>query len=71
MLQSTDYFNTSHSINTVEETAYMYICNTIFELANDTCLIYFYNFLTLLFLVFYLHLLIKKKIFITNLLIFL
>ena len=22
MLQSTDYFNTSHSINTVEETAY-------------------------------------------------
>jgi hypothetical protein len=43
--------DTSHSINTVEETAYMYICNTIFELADDTCLIYFYNFLTLLFLV--------------------
>ena len=34
MLQSTDYFNTSHSINTVEETAYMYICNTICSTAG-------------------------------------
>jgi len=45
MLQSTDYFNTSHSINTVEETAYMYICNTIFEREDDTCFIYFFYFL--------------------------
>ena len=34
MLQSTDYFNTSHSINTVEETAYMNICNTICSTAG-------------------------------------
>ena len=61
MLQSTDYFNTSHSMNTVQETANVYIFNTIFELANDTCFTDFHNFLTLLFIVFYLHLRIKKK----------
>jgi hypothetical protein len=46
MLQSTEYFNTSHPTNSFEVAAYMYIYSTYFELAN----IYIFYFLTLLFL---------------------
>jgi len=42
MLQSTDYFNTSHSINTVEETAYMYICNTFLNFRMTRVLYIFF-----------------------------
>jgi hypothetical protein len=37
MLQSTDYFNTSHSINTVEETAYMAIMLSSSFYVEDNC----------------------------------
>jgi hypothetical protein len=33
MLQSTEYFNTSHSINSFEVAAYMNICNIFFQFA--------------------------------------